>query len=82
MAIKFSWVVESVDETSGTMVVAYTKEGGGSTSLNIPMPRGEMTIEQQAAAYAPIITWTIEQEAIVPVEIGRTGTGTLEEVDL
>ncbi len=78
--IEYTWKIDSVDQASGHMVVAYTHDGS-TQSLNIPIPPASEDRDAWINQYAPSLAWTRKANELHAIEAGVEGTGTFEPVD-
>ncbi len=76
----FTWKIESVDQASGHMVVAYT-HNSSTQSLNIPIPPASEDRDAWIGQYAPSLAWSRQAKELHAIEAGVEGTGTFEPVD-
>ena len=65
----YTWKVESVDSSTGHMIVVYTN-GETSTSLNLPLPPAGHDVPAWVDAFAPRSHWT---PRLTEVQVGTGG---------
>jgi len=76
---EYTWQIENVDPSTGTMVVIYEHEGV-QARYNIHIPPTDVDVGQWVDNYAPKAAWELMKNPINTdhVKIGQSGTNAWE----
>lgn len=82
--ITYSYIVDSVDTDTRTMVVTYTSTGRDTitTSMRLPYNDDSETVEDVVRAFSPVYLWVEKAKTDVVVSVGASGTLTVDTITL
>jgi len=74
MSIEYTYEVVMVDAPSRCMEVRYTSVGRPPMNVSTRIPYAGETLESVVEMYSPVRYWEEQDTAIVPPNVGTTGT--------
>lgn len=75
-----SYTVQSVDAVAKTMVVQFNQDGD-SLTLNIPVPVGSATVDDQVTTYWPTTDFARRADATAKVSAAEAAIGQVVAVN-